>query len=172
VLSLIHTLYSSLQRALFLLTLLWLHRWSGYGFQHYRFLSFLVRRLLSQQATVSQKDSTLLRNGLQQWGLLHAHSSAWGDCFSLWLSRNACLRNRTLLDSWLSRLTGFCRWTSWYSLGTDLTGNTASDNSSIAAWRSYRRGSTENTFPSCVPTSYVAWGDVIHCCVTVYWAIT
>jgi hypothetical protein len=48
----------------------------------------------------------------------------------------------------------------------------ASRNSSIVAWRSHWRGTTENTVPSRTFVVYVAQCDTCHCWVTIYCAIT
>jgi hypothetical protein len=66
--SLIHTLYISLQHLLSLLSLLRLHLSSGNDFPCRSFFSFNVPWFWSSLAvTISQQDSALLHNGLQLW---------------------------------------------------------------------------------------------------------
>jgi hypothetical protein len=134
-LALIHTLYNSLQHALSLLSLRCLHRLSPGNTPNAVDSSASLFQGSGPRwlASISQLDSALLWNGLQQWGLLRVRK--WATvCDEL---RRWSVSQLLPVDS---RLVCLFRWSSWYSYGTGHTENTAPNSSSVVAWRQCCRG--------------------------------
>jgi hypothetical protein len=103
-LSLIHTLWSSLQLVLSLLSLLCVHRLSGNGNQHHRSLNFCVHGFLSSLAVAYLTVALELASNCKTLNSAQLHSTS---------SRSTPLH-------WLSST-----WSvMWYSLGADPTENT------------------------------------------------
>jgi hypothetical protein len=87
VLSLIHTLYNSLQHALILLSLLRLHRLSpGNGFQSRSFLSFSIHVLTGRGLSHESSIAPIVLLIISRHGLHRKHSSS--------ISVNCCLADR------------------------------------------------------------------------------
>jgi hypothetical protein len=126
VLSLIHTLCNSLQHILNLLSLLCLQGLLPGNSPNTvdPSVSVLPGSRPCRLASVSQLDSALLCNDLQQWGLLHLPHLCKGQ-----LSQTACLRAQLRLTlDWLSYVSIAQIWPLY-----GPTENTASHSSSIVA---------------------------------------
>jgi hypothetical protein len=119
--------------------------------------------LTSSQAGVYLAfNSALICNDLKQWGGgAPPPSTPPSGATVCGCPRRVCLPASNCRLTTLSRLSTdrlvfrFSR----YSLRTDQQG-TPLPTISVIARRHYRRGSTENTFPSGTPIVYVAWHDV------------